>query len=300
MKEKYIFHNVILDQTRELTIEEKRFYSCVRLVADQCTPAVFYLNSDWCKLDILQSSGIDIDNLNSKQIALLESLGFEYPLSQYDQDVPKMVYISKTSWEDHFSEKKNFPVQTPNREFILSKSSTINKLALEQQGLTSRTAILCLAAVGINIMLPNISFDLIADEEIELIRETLIQERIEYLNSVTRIADESYERLNSGKIDDVIAWASDEVDFKLAPKARVLEENIAKVKQKTLRQAGYSFWQNSIPAIGKGYMQGGLLDATKITAEEALKFITLILTERDKSRKLPEVGYALRIIELLE
>lgn len=216
----------------------------------------------------------------------------------YDKSMPKMVYMAQEDWDMHKKEDASLPVKVTKNEFILSNAAVVNKVALESQGINSNTAILCLAASGLDIMLPNISFNMMADEEIEKIREVLHEERVNYLSAAAKIADESYERIKSGDFSDILIWAQDEVTFKLVPKARILEEQITKIKKETLKNAGFSFWKEGVPKIGRGYLKGGLMEAAKITGEEVLKLTTFILSQNAEHRSLPEIAYALKISKM--
>jgi hypothetical protein len=66
-----------------------------------------------------------------------------------------------------------------------------------------------------------------------------------------------------------------------------------------LKKAGFSFWKESIPAIGKGYLDGGLIGASKSSIEEMLKIITRVLDEKLEKRRLPEIAYAMRLSKVL-
>lgn len=292
-----IFQNVLLDGDENITKEQARIYSCIRFVADKCVPVCFYFNEDQYNAYLLKELGVDVTDINHELKALLKSLKFsDHVLSgTYNRDMPKIVYMSYEDWNMCDTEDDGLPVKEIKNEFVLSDSDYVNKTALEQQGLNSNTAILCLAALGLDIMLPNISFNLIAEEEIEKIRETLHEERINYVNSITSIADESYERIASGDLKDIIIWAQNEVSFKLVPKARIIEEEIPKIQKETLKKAGYEFWKEGVPAIGKGYINGGLLAASKITLEELIKLFTYVLGQEVEKRNLPEVAYAYKI-----
>lgn len=301
-EEQIIFQNVLLDGDKNLTREQTRIYSCIRFVTDKCLPVNFYFNSDLYNADMLRELGIKVDDIDDELKELLKSLKFsdEVLSGTYKKDMPKIVYMTYDDWNMYNKEDKKLPVKELKNEFILSSSDYVNRTALEIQGINSNTAILCLAALGLDIMLPNISFNILADEEIEKIKETLHEDRINYVNALTKIADESYERINSGDLNDIIIWAQNEVTFKLIPKARVIEKHMSKIQKKTLKKASFSFWRKGVPAIGKGYLNGGLLEASKITVEEFIKLITYILGQETEQRNLPEVAYAYKISKILK
>jgi len=293
---------VLLDKDKSLTPEQTRIYSCIRFVADECIPVAFYLNDDWSKAEILKAAGFNLGRLNEHQKKLLESFNFSDKIlsGAYNKEMPKMIYISQKDWDMRNKQEKNLPVKILKNEVIFSSSNIVNKLALESQGINSNTAVLCLAACGLDITLPNLSFNIMADEEIEKIRDTLYEERINYLNAITKLAQESYDRINSGDFSEIFKWAQNEVTFQLMPKARILERQASRVQKTTLKDAGFTFFKEGIPAIGKGYINGGLQEASKITAEEFFKLITFILSQDTEQRTLPEIAYALKISKILD
>ncbi|CAN0606029.1 unnamed protein product, partial [Ectocarpus sp. 12 AP-2014] len=162
-------------------------------------------------------------------------------------------------------------------------------------GLTANSALLCLAAIGIDLMLPNVSFDVMADEEIERMKEEFHAERSEYLDTMSDMAGEAFHRIESAGYKDIIRWAENEITFKVIPKARAIELATAGYSQKKLRTAGYSFWKNGTPAIGSAYLTRGLIGASITAAEEALKVAVNTISAERERRSLPEVAYAAKI-----
>jgi hypothetical protein len=296
-----LFYRAALDISERNGGANRRFLSCVRFVADVATPAVFYLNSEWAKTDGLRSLGWDINNLTTIQRQVLA----EYDLEPGDRkalESPALVYLVEGSWEkpaDPETGAKSGLV-VPKREFVLSTSEVVHRAHLKDSGLNAQTAILCLAAVGLEIMLPNVAFDLVADEEIERIKEKLKEERHAYLEVAAALAEQAFERLNDGDPSDILRWAESEAAFKLAPKARIIEEATSSMASRQLRKAGYSFWKDGVPAIGAAYFAGGVMPAGAVAAQAALKTLVDTIGSSRTDRLLPEVAYAMKISRSLQ
>ncbi len=174
--------------------------------------------------------GFNLNNLTKEEISMLKTL--DLPTKFPSKNMPKLVYMEHEKWNNRQNDA-SLPIDQIKNELIISNSELVNKFALQHQGLNATSAVLCLAAVGIDLILPNISFDNVEEEEIEKIKLVLQEERISYLNAITEMADLSYGRISSGEFQDVLAWARNEVTFKLIPKARAIEDNISKTNDMT-------------------------------------------------------------------
>jgi hypothetical protein len=265
------------------------------------TPAVFYLNSEWSKQEIIQGFGMDAGNLSPAQRRILN----EHDLLPGDPkylEMPALVYLIEGSWEKPADPEAGAMsgLVVPKREFVLSASEVVHRAHLKDCGLNAQTAILCLAAVGLEIMLPNVSFNLVADEEIERMKEELRDERYNYLDAVSTLAEQTYERLKDGDHKDLLRWAESEAAFKLVPKARIIEEATSSLAGRQLRRAGYSFWKDGVPAIGAAYLSGGIVPAGAVASQAALKSLVETISTGRSERRLPEVSYAMRISKALE
>lgn len=299
-----MFLKALINTDGKLTQEQKRLQSSIRLVADDCIPATFYYHNEWAKLSILNSLGLDAQNLDSRSRNIIEDMlaakGFSRDLPTTISDgMPRLVYISHNDWEQkkHGEGGSQLPVKVPKDEFIYANSDFFHKIIMEDRGVSANTAILCLAAVGLDISLPNISLDMMAEEEIEKIRTELSEERVSYLNAITKIADETYDRFREKDFNEIMNWAQNEVTFKLIPKVRNIEKSVLKLDKKTIDQAKLKVWKDGIPAITSGYMEGGLAKAAQVSIEELLKIINHILLKKSSERKLPEIAYAAKIHE---
>ena len=243
----------------------------------------------------------DLGNVTRNKFGdILESRNFSRNLPEkINDDMPRLVYIARHDWETRAEDDSKIPVKIPNNEFIYANDEFFHTLMMESQGITASNAILCLAAVGLNLILPNVSLDMIAEEEIEKIRTDLQEERVSYLNAITEIADETYERFKEKEFSEIMRWAEDEVTFKLLPKARCLEDSILKLDKQTLNKAGLKLWKDGVPVITSAYMSGGMMSAAKVSVEETLKIISHILQKRSNDRHLPQIAYAAKICHAL-
>lgn len=268
----------------------------MRFVADAAIPAVFYLNSEWTKREALDALGWPPDQLSATQENILKTRDL-YPRNPEALRMPTLVYLEEGAWEKPADPKTGAMtgLVVPKREFVLSTSEMVHKAHLRDSGLNAQTAILCLAAVGIEIMLPNVAFDLVADEEIERIKEELKEERHSYLGVAENLAQQAYDGLRGGDYFDVMRWAESEAAFKLAPKARLIEERVSSLAARQLRRAGYSFWKDGVPAIGAAYIGGGLVPAGAVAGQAALRTLVETISSGRSDRLMPEIAYAMKI-----
>ncbi len=295
-----MFLKAAIDISEKNSLPDKRFISCIRFVADQVNPAVFYVSTDWSRLDLLRAIGLEVENLTPVQENILREHDL-LPSSQYSQDAPALVYLIEGSWDksNGSGDRSLSGLVVPTREFVLSSSALIHRAHLRDSGLNAQTAILCLAAVGLDIMLPNVAFNLLADEEIERIKEDLSEERHQYLGAVSDLAQQAYERLKDGDFKDVMRWAQSEVAFKLVPKARMIEESTVSMSMRQLQRAGFSFWKDGVPAIGSAYFSGGILPAAAAASEAVLRTLVASISVSRSERALPEIAYAMKIRKTL-
>ena len=67
--------------------------------------------------------------------------------------------------------------------------------------------------------------------------------------------------------------------------------------RRVLKAAGYSFWRRAAPDSALATRQGGLIGASKVGAEQALRAIVSSIGKEFNERQLPEIGYAMKIYE---
>ncbi len=269
----------VVDETTPLSPKDERFASILQFVADEFDRAFFYLFKDWTDRVIVGENTKD-----------------------FKPEQPRLVYFSKieiaanNGWE---SEKGKVPVHIPSNELVYSNNYVACRAALEQQGLNATTALLTLAAAGVDIALPNVSFARSPDDVAE-IRRKLETERINYLGAVSHLADESFGRLSSGDFHDIYNWARNEATLRILPRARQLQLQLRKLDRSLLERAGTQFWQDGVPAIGKALINSGKEGAIKTIAEETIRVLAGTLAKRIEERKIPEAAYTLKLSAELE
>jgi len=273
-----MFLKAIIDETTELSAQNARFASILEFVADDCDNGIFYLFKDW-----------------AVRMAIGEST------KDFQPNQPRLVYFSKLEvaanggrWKTEDGEF-TIPIHVPTDELVYSASRTICQGALEQQGLNATTALLTLAAAGVDIALPNVSFSRKSADEIQEIRRRLDEERVEYIAAVSEIADQAFDRLSSGDFQDIYAWARAEATLKILPKARQLQSRLKKLDRSLLQRAGFQFWKEGVPAIGKALVDSGKEAAIRAVAEELIRVVAGTLAKRIEERKIPEAAYTLKL-----
>jgi hypothetical protein len=220
---------------------------------------------------------------------------------EFRPDQPRLVYFSKQEIEANGGRwsidegKFTIPIHVPTNELVYSTSPSICRGALEQQGLNATTALLTLAAAGVDIALPNISFSRKSTDEIEKIRAKLEEERVRYIAAVSLIADQAFDRLSSGDFQDIFAWARTEASLKILPKARLLQSQLKKLDRSLLQRAGFQFWKEGVPAIGKALVDSGKEAAIRSVAEELIRVLAGTLAKRVEERRIPEAAYTLKL-----
>jgi hypothetical protein len=273
-----MFLKAIIDETTDLSAQERRFASILDFVADGCDNAIFYVFKDWAIKKAMRE-----------------------PTKDFAPNQPRLVYFSKQEYASTGGRWQNedgsftIPIHVPTDEFVYSRSLSICHGVLEQQGLNATTALLTLAAAGVDIALPNISFSRKSPDQIKEIRGRLEEERVTYIAAVSEIADQAFDRLVSGDFKDIYAWARSEATLKILPKARQLQRSFNKLDRSLLERAGFQFWKDGVPAIGKALVNSGKEAAMRTAAEELIRVLATTLAKRIEERKLPEAAYTLKL-----
>jgi hypothetical protein len=263
-------------ETTELSPKQERFASILEFVADDFDSGIFYVFKDWAV-----------------------KLGTGQSTSDFHPNQPRLVYFSKKEiaanngqWT---TDEGNIPIHAPTNELVYSTSDVTCRGALEQQGLNATTALLTLAAAGVDIALPNVSFSRRSADDVAEIRTKLKNERVIYLGAVSEMADQAFQRLSSGDFRDVYDWAKNEATLKILPKARQLQSQLRKLDRSLLERAGLQFWQEGIPAIGKALVDSGKEAAIRSVVEETIRVLAVTLAKRIEERKIPEAAYTLKL-----
>lgn len=300
-----MFDKVVLNRD-SFSAGQRRFASVLNLIANQYhDTAVFYINRDWSaeqlraqlqpqveSLLAASSHLPDSDPFRKKVLSILNELGESDTL---DREQPKLVYMLPEEYESRGDE--SLPIHVPEDEFIYAPhADSIVARAMEQKGLRSSTAVLILAAAGIEIALPNVCFENTEADEFNEIKEILSEERTAYLTAITSMADEAYGRLVGEEFDDIYEWAANEARFKIVPSVVHLEKKTSMLNRSLLRRAKLCFWQEGVPAIG-----AALSEDKSITKTLAVTMISLLSSSLAKSieeRQAPEATYILKASKL--
>ena len=266
----------IIDETNPLSSTDARFASILEFVADDSDRVVLYLFKDW-----------------------LDRSFAGHATADFAPNQPRLVYLSKKEfaangnrWE---TDDGRLPAHIPTAELVFSNSPAVCRGALEQQGLNATTALLTLAAAGIDIALPNVSFSGHSLEDIQAIRTKLEGERVNYLAAISQLADQAFDRLASGDFRDIYDWAKNEAVLKILPRAKHLERQLNKLDNSLLQRAGVQFWRDGLPAIGKAVIDSGKQGAVKAIAEELIRLFAVTLARRIEERQIPEASYAFKL-----
>jgi hypothetical protein len=183
---------------------------------------------------------------------------------------------------------------------IFSPQGWVRDFAMSKSGLVASTAILALAAAGIDLIVPNVQIARLKQEELSRIREKLDEERQDYLQAISKLADEGFSRLSSQVYGDTISWARNESVFKLLPAAEKLKQSLFKLDQPLVKRVGARFLTDGVPAIGQALVERGIRGASAATAEEILKAFSSSWAKKIEERKLPQVSYCIKVSRMLQ
>lgn len=197
--------------------------------------------------------------------------------------------------------RPHFMDMAKNDEGVLFTPDVHYKAAyLQSSGLTSKNASLLLAAAGLEITVPNFTFDIARSEEVMLVREKLVEEKSRYISSVIKLTDEAFDRIGAGVYEDTVDWALNEAFLKIKPKAVQFEIAMSKLDQNILRRIGFNLISDGIPAIGSALVNKGFKEAAKVSMVKTLEVLCNNLVKRVQERKTPEVVYGYKVNQHLE
>lgn len=186
----------------------------------------------------------------------------------------------------------------PN-DVLFSNNDAMCQRLLREQGLTAQTAVLLLAAAGIELVLPSAILEHCPWDDIQAAKEKLAEERRAYISAVARLADQAFDRLKSREYSDTVSWARNEAFFKIAPAAADLEDSLRKLNRKLLSRLKVGFLKEGVPAIGRALIEGGVKGGMRAAAAETLRLLGTSLSERIEGHRVPEAHYAIRLSKLL-
>lgn len=290
------FSKVLLPTEEKLSDVQKRFLSCTKFVADEYEEVVPYLRGTWCSDYISKQLAVPVSKLSE----ISDKFGDHSEEEVWEsRKQPALAFVSADPSLRHDHEK-NLLVHHLKDEFLLSNDEITNAAQLADQGLTPQNAIVFLAALGVSLSLPNVSFEYESDHEIKLLKEELSEERSEYLEWIAGISEEAYDRLLGGTANDLIDWGEREVAFKIQPKVRRLQHAVKKANPRLLKSAKARFWKDGVPAIAQSALEGGIFGAGKATAIEILRSITKTDRNVGPITDYPYLRYILKIEQVLQ
>lgn len=176
-----------------------------------------------------------------------------------------------------------------------SASKTLKAGVLRSTGITMENSVLLLAAAGLQITIPSLTFDVARSEEVTKLRTQLGEERNTYLEAMTRMADETYQRLKDGFYKDTVDWALNEAFLKIEPKAQAFDRAVLKLERPLLERLSMGFIKEGIPRIGGTLVDSGIKAAAKASIEEVLRTLATNLARHIEERRVPEVVYGYKV-----
>jgi len=180
---------------------------------------------------------------------------------------------------------------TPVRQF--------KRRVLSVQGVTAYNSILLLAASGLELQIPGITFDVSRSEEIEKVRSKLETERKSYVLAINRLADEAFGRLKSETYQDTVNWAINEALLKIQPRIDEFEKSVRRLDKKLLKRIGIDFVREGIPSIGNALLEKGVKEGGIAFIASILKTLCTNLFRTMEERKYPDVVYGYNLAKLL-
>jgi hypothetical protein len=193
-------------------------------------------------------------------------------------------------------ERPNWIDRTINQEAsFFSASKSRKRHAMLCGGLSSQTAVLLLAAAGLDITVPGFTIDLARTEEVAHVREKLTEERARYRIALTRMADEAMARLSAKVYRDTVDWALNEANLKIRPKAEEFHLAMSRLNRPLLQRMGADFLTDGLPAVGSSLLSDGASSATKKFIEILLTVLCKNLSRSIEERRVPEVVYGYKV-----
>ena len=183
-------------------------------------------------------------------------------------------------WYDDGSpdDKGLLPYLVPFTSFgayaFISKDPAYNRIFMAHRGLDAETAILFLAAMGVETCVPRTLTRNLSQDEIRALQEKLGEERNRYMRAVAAMADESFERITSCYGADLLRWARNEAIFKIQPEAERLEVAFQRQASNTMKDILRELVKEGPIVIGRS-----LVEPTK-TAEHIIDKILPIFSSR--------------------
>ena len=172
--------------------------------------------------------------------------------------------------------------------------STDHELKLEFLGKnpkSSRTAVLALAAAGIEIGLPRVRLDISRREEYLRVKETLEEERLAYLIAISQYADEALDRLRANPNLETIIWAQDQAERKILPRVVELELALKRQSKSRLERLKAAFIETVIPAVGSTLSNLDTPYQKAVILDKLLQIFSTELAQQRILKRFPEASY---------
>ncbi len=182
---------------------------------------------------------------------------------------------------------------------LFSPSNKIKALNFQEHGLIAKNAVLLLAAAGLELSIPKFTFDTSKLSELNKIKTKLGEERNSYIISITKIADEAFDRLSSGVYEDTADWALNEAYLKLNPIIRKFEKAMSNLDKSLLNRISFGIVKEGVPKIGSSLYKDGFKGATQEAISLALKILSSNLVKSIEERKCPEAVYGYKLNEII-
>jgi hypothetical protein len=282
-----MFRRVIIDDPTKLSDSERQLTSFFFLLSDHVDDAYI--------IEMNEANWIDKDRGKYDSgygRRWFPKEGEEIRLRPNDELVYSPWNLYEPGWG--MSSGSSFVIEG---EFIYTKKEWIKDAHLIKMGVSARTSILLLAAAGLEFTLPKFSLGEPNADEVSDLKQKLHEEREAYLRAVSKLANESFDRINSGAYRDAVEWARNESEFHINPKVAELELALSKQNKTILKRLAINFIRDGIPSVGKALMADGIGSASKILAEESLKLASNSLATSIEHRRAPEASYCVKLRE---
>lgn len=285
-----MFERVIIDSPQLLSEKEKKLTSYFYLLADKVIDAysVEMIRGNW--LD--EEEGIFISHYG---VCWVPKEGEPIELKKNDT----LVYENWASYEPGWGMPSDSAMPVED-EFIYSKQRWIKDVSLMAGGLDAKKSILLLASAGLEFAVPSFEIEYYKEDELEEVKKILEEERYEYLEAVSLLANQSFERINSGVYADTVDWARNESEFKINPAVRNLDKSLRKLNKSLLERLGIGFLKEGLPETVKTLGSDGFSKGGRALTIEILKILTKTLSERIEHRKVPSASYAIKLRQELQ
>jgi hypothetical protein len=124
-----------------------------------------------------------------------------------------------------------------------------------------RSAVLMLAAAGIEIVLPSVIVRELNGELLAEVRDKLAAERMEYLAAVAELGGASATKIAKKEYSEILDWATDLIERKVWPKAVKFNRAMRMQDKAFLERLQYTPMLKRLPVIGAKALTGDIIGA---------------------------------------